>query len=594
MYTTRMFTNRTNLHLHLARICAIVAGSVAVAEQVFPAADWVDAPSRYASPLARPGGRIVMYAGSMPKSLNYLLDNNTFSARVFGLMYSSLLGMHDETGEYAPGLACRWTVSEDGRVFTFTLDPDARWSDGHPITARDVAWSFQAIMTPTHMTGAHKVALAAFMETPPEVVAPDQIRFTASEVHWRNLGAAGGFPILPAHVFGDRDFNRINFDFPVVSGPYALGAIRENLSLELHRRRDWWADTKPSNAHLYNFDTIRYVFYSDAENAWEAFRKGHFDSFPVYTARIWVQETEGERFDRNWIVKRAVRNQRPTGFQGFAMNLRRFPYDDVRVRRALAHLLDRDTMNATMMFGQYFLHRSYYEDLYDEAHPCGNPFFDFNPARARALLAEAGWTPDPATGRLMKEGRPLVVRFLTHSGGTDKFLARYARDLADVGIELAIERKDWAAWARDMDAYNFDMTWAAWSAGLRKDPEGMWSSAQASAAGGNNITGFSDPRVDALIEAQKTEFSLLARNAICREIDGIVTEQVPYILLWNSDATRLLWWNRFGMPEGVLSKFGSETDILAYWWHDPDSAEALRDAMTRGLTLPAPGKGVKP
>lgn len=570
--------------------CAVVFLAVLVsgAETLFPESGTVAGRSKFASERAVPGGRIVVSAGSVPKSLNVLLDNNVFSSRVFGLMYESLLGMNDDTGEYAPGLARNWTVSDDGRVFTFTIDPAARWSDGRRITAEDVKWSFEAIMKPEHMTGSHKVALASFTQTPPEVLAPDRIRFTSSEVHWRNLGAAGGFPVMPAHVFRDRDFNKLNFDFPVVSGPYQLGRNRENISLDMQRRRDWWANDRPSNWHLYNFDTIKFVFFSDNENAWEAFRKGLFDYYPVYTARIWVQETHGERFDRNWIVRRAIQNKNPVGFQGFAMNLRRPPYDDVRVRSALAYLLDRKTLNETMMYGQYFLHRSYFEDLYDEANPCGNVFFDYNPDRARQLLAEAGWVPDPATGMLVKNGRPLVVRFLTNSGGTDKFLARYKSDLGKVGIGLETERKDWAAWARDMDAYNFEMTWAAWSAGLHKDPEGMWSSAQASASGGNNITGFGDPRVDELIERQKTEFSLSVRNGICREIDGIIAAAVPYILLWNTDATKLLWWNKFGVPETVLSKYGSYDDALVYWWYDADADEALRDAQVRGLTLPAP------
>ena len=565
----------------------IMAGGVC-AETVYPAEDFVAGHSRFASERAVPGGRIVLAAGSVPKSLNYLLDNNSFSARVFGMMYESLLGIDDASGEYLPSLASRWSVSEDGLVFTFTIDPEAKWSDGRSITAEDVKWSFEAIMNPTNMTGPQKVELAAFTAHPPEVLAPNRIRFTASEGHWRNLGAVGGFPIMPAHVFRDRDFNKQNFDFPVVSGPYRIGRIQENLSLEMERRRDWWADHKPVNWHLYNFDTIRFVFFSDPDNAWEAFRKGAFDLMPVYSARLWVQETDGERFDRNWIVKRTIRNQHPVGFQGFAMNLRRSPYDDVRVRQALAYLLDRQTMNETMMYGQYFLHRSYYEDLYDAEHPCPNTFFDYNPERARMLLAEAGWKPDPATGLLTKNGRPFVVRFLSNGGGADKFLARFKSDLAKVGIGLETERKDWAAWARDMEAYNFDMTWAAWSAGLRKDPEDMWSSEQAAATGGNNITGFADKRVDALIVRQKSELSLAARNGICREIDGIVTAAVPYLLLWNTDATRLLWWNKFGVPETILSKYGNGDDALIYWWSDADAAEALRDAQKRGLSLPAP------
>lgn len=560
--------------------------AVAHAETVFPEEGWKDKPNPFASERAIPGGRLTISAGAVPKSLNVLLDNNTFSSQVFMLMYETLLGMDGETAEYAPGLANKWTVSDDGREFTFSIDPKARWSDGRPVTAEDVKWTFEAIMNPKHMTGPHKVALAPFVETPPEVLGEREIRFTASEVHWRNLGAAGGFPVMPKHAFEKADFNRINFQFPVVSGPYTVGEMRENLHLDMARRRDWWAADKASNKNIYNFDVIRFVFFSDSDNAWESFRKGRFDLLPVYTARIWAQELTGERFDKNWIVKREIHNSNPVGFQGFAMNTRRAPYDDIRVRKALAHLLDRKTMNDTMMHGAYFLHRSYYEDLYDAEHPCTNTFYEYNPGKAAELLREAGWEADPASGALMKNGRPLVLNFLSNSGTPDKFLARYKADLAELGIGLEVERKDYAAWARDMDEYNFNITWVSWSAGLRKDPEHMWSSAYANSQAGNNVTGFSDPRIDALIETQKTEFSLAERNGICREIDAILTDAVPYILLWNTDSTRLLWWNKFGVPEKVLSKYGSHEDAMVYWWHDPDSADALSDAMERGLTLP--------
>ncbi|NLB70283.1 MAG: ABC transporter substrate-binding protein, partial [Lentisphaerae bacterium] len=449
------------------------------AEKTYPEEGWEDKQSPFASERAVPGGRIVISSGAVPKSLNYLLDNNTFSAQVFGLMYESLLGMDGETGEYAPGLASTWTVSDDGCVFTFTLDPETQWSDGMPITADDVKWTFDAIMNPANMTGPHKVALAIFTNTPPEVLSSNIIRFTASEVHWRNLGAVGGFSIMPKHCFENADFNRINFDFPVVSGPYRIGEMRENLHLDMARRRDWWANNKESNKFIYNFDTIRYLFFTDSDNAWESFRKGRFDLLPIYTARIWARETTGERFDRKWVIKREIHNRKPIGFQGFAMNIRRPPYDDVNVRKALAHLLDRKTLNETMMYSAYFLHKSYFEDIYDEENPCENKFYDHDPDTAARLLKEAGWEYNNASGTLEKNGRPLVLKFVSNSGTSDKFLARYKNDLAKLGIGLEIERKDWAAWARDMDEYNFDITWAAWSAGLRKDPEGMWASVHA-------------------------------------------------------------------------------------------------------------------
>ena len=551
--------------------------------KTFPAEGWVEAPSRYANPDAPKGGRLVLAAGAAPKSLNYYLENSTFAAQVCSMLYESLLARDPDTGEYAPALARRWTVSDDGLAFTFEIDPDARWSDGEPVVAEDVRWTFDAVMAPTNMTGAAKVALAAF--DPPEVLGERTIRFVAHERHWRNLGAVGGLFVLPSHAFRGRDFNRLNFDLSVVSGPYRLGELRENRSLALERRPDWWAAARPANRGLWNFDTVEWRFFASRENAWEAFRKGIVDAFAVYTASTWVLDARGERFDKGWIVRRAVRNRKPVGFQGFALNLRRAPFNDVRVRRALALLLDRASFNRSLMFGQYFLHRSYWEDLWDEEH--------FDPDRAAALLDEAGWKRDPATGRRTKDGRELAVRFLSNSSTSDKFLARWRVALEAQGVALKVERKDWAAWMRDMDEYDFDVTWCAWSSGLEKDPEGMWSGAQAAEKGGNNITGFSDPRVDALIDAQRTELSLERRNDICREIDAILAEAVPYILLWNADSTRLCWWNKFGMPPAILSRFGGEDDIVSLWWRDEAAEAALADAMAEGAPLPPP-PGIPP
>lgn len=573
---------RTRLPPPLLALAVALSGAVLRAGETWHEPDIL--PDPLADARAIPGGRIRVFAGSVPKSLNYLLDNNSFSAQVFGMMYESLLSGTSLSPDHAPGLARAWAVSDDGRTFTFRIDPEARWSDGRPVTAGDVCWTFRKIVEPGSLAGALKMELEVFEE--PVALDERTVRVTARETHWRNLGAFGGVPILPRHAFETNDFNRIHFEFPVVSGPYRLGTLRENVSLEMVRRDDWWAASRPSNRHLFNFGVIDFRFFAERENAFEAFRKGEIDIFPIYTARIWAREIRGERFDRNWIVRQAVHNHSPIGFQGFAMNLRKPPYDDVRVRRALAHLLDRRALNRTLMFNQYFLHRSYYEDLYDAGHPCANPLIEFDPAEADRLLDEAGWRRDPKTGMRSRDGVPLVVRFLVHDSSTDRFLAVYREALRGAGVALEVERKDVASWFRDMDAYNFDMTWAAWGAGLHKDPESLWSSKEADRPSGNNITGFGDPRVDALIEAQKTEFDVERRHAICREIDAILAEACPYILLWNADSTRLLYWNRFGVPPTVLTKYGREDAALVYWWYDPDSDADLADAMATGRSLP--------
>lgn len=552
--------------------------------ETFPAAGWQDRPDPVACPYAEPGGILRFAAFQPPKSLNAYIDSNTYTRQVFGMMYETLLNTDSDTMEFTPGLAARWSISADKSTYTFELDPAARWSDGTPVTADDVKWTFDQVMDPAHATGSSKVALGVFDS--PQTQGASTIIFRAKESHWRNLLALGAFEILPRHAFKDQDFNRLDFDAPVVSGPYVLSSVKEQIEIRMSRRRDWWADARPSSRNTMNFDTIVFRYFSDNENAFEAFKKGQVDVYSVYTARIWANETIGEKFDKSWIVKRLVRNHKPIGFQGFAMNMRRPPFDDLRVRKALAHLVDRETMNRTMMFSAYFLHRSYFEDLYTPEIPCENEILDFNIARAKTLLREAGYRPNPQTGLLEKDGRVLSFSFLTRDGGADKFLAVCANAFNEVGIRMKIERKDFASWMRDMDEYNFDITWASWGGSVFRDPESMWLSKEADRPSGNNITGFKDPRVDALIEKQKTVFSITERNAICRELDSIITAAVPYVLLWNTDVTRLLYWDKFGTPKTVLSKFGDERSLLGYWWYDVNSAAELKAAMAAGDLLP--------
>lgn len=570
---------------HLAWALLLAAGAAAASAETFPRGGWEEAPDPLASEFAEKGGQLVAYMGPYPKSFNYYLDQNVMSAELFGQFYETLLARDSLTLEWQPMLAARCEMDEGGRTFTFHMNPLARWSDGEPVTAHDVAWTFAAVRAPENLTGPHKISLDRFED--PEVVDDSTIRFTAREVHWENLDALAGLQVLPKHAWEGKDFNLQNFEFPVVSGPYRLGEVQEGLQVVLERRADWWAAELPRFRHVANFDRLVYRFFEDRENAFEAFLKGEIDLFPVYTAHVWSERTQGEKFDRRWIVKQEIANRRPCGFQGIALNARRPPLDDPRVRLALASLYDRDRMNRTLMSGAYFLHRSYWEDLYDAAHPCPAEPVPFDKDRARALLAEAGYAADPATGLLARDGEPLRLRYLSRGGTDDKFTAIFQEDLKDVGIELAVDKKDWAAWSRDMDEYHYDMTWAAWSSGLFHDPESMWSSAEADRPSGQNITGFRDEAVDALIAEQRTEFDLRRRNGILRRIDAILVSRTPYILLWNKTGTRLLWWNKFGRPDQPLGKYGDERSAHAYWWYDPDAAADLDHARKTGASLPA-------
>jgi microcin C transport system substrate-binding protein len=573
-------------------VSPFVAAILAVAAWQ-PGPDWKETPDPVASPLARKGGVVRFNGASAPKSLNGYVDNNSYTAMMFSLMYDKLLSTDTETLEFEPGLARRWLVSEDGREFTFEIDERAKWSDGVPVSARDVKWTFDAVTDPKSETGSWKILLGEFDS--PEILDPDEkrprlVRFRKKdgfERNWRDLINCSTFWVMPSHAFAGRDFNKLDLVGAVVGGPYRISRMDEQVETEYSRVREWWRADTPACRHTCNFDRILMRYYADNENAFDALKKGAIDVYPLYLARLWATETSGTRFERNWLVKRRVRNHEPVGFQGFAMNMRRWPFDDLRVRKAMAKLIDREKMNSTMMYGAYFLQRSYFEDLYDAEHPCGNPLYLFDPDGAKALLAEAGFVRNPSTGILEKDGRPLEFTFLSRSATDDRFLVHFNAALKDVGVKMSIVRKDFAGWMRDMDSFEFDMTWQSWGAAVFRNPETMWLSSEADRRQSGNTVGFKSAEVDRLIKDEKTMATFAEREAAYREIDRLVAAECPYAFLWNIAAKRLVYWNKFGMPDAVLSKYDNEAGVLAYWWYDPDKAEELAEAKSRGTFLPS-------
>jgi microcin C transport system substrate-binding protein len=257
------------------------------------------------------------------------------------------------------------------------------------------------------------------------------------------------------------------------------------------------------------------------------------------------------------------------------MNMRRAPFDRLEVRQAMAKLLDRETMNRTLMNSEYFLLKSYYSDLYGASNPCTNKMWEYDVEGAKRLLAEAG----------LEKG--FSFTFLSRSAGEDKFLSLFDQALAKCNVKMKIVRKDFASWMRDMDSFNFDMTWAAWGAGIFRNPEPMWHSAEGKRQGGSNITGFASGEVDAIIAAEKGMMSAADREEAYRRIDRLVSEAVPYVLLWHTDEHRILYWNKFGMPAKVLSRYGDEESVLTHWWYDLDRAHELKEAMADGSFLPS-------
>ncbi len=536
-----------------------------------------------ASPEAEKGGVYSTWGGAFPKSLNMWLDYNSFSAQIGGLLFEPLVGMHSTEDEPVGVLAESWEISPDGKTYTFRIHPEAKWSDGRPVTAEDVQFYYDTMMDPKNLTSLFRVDLSRFAR--PEVVDERTVRITAEEPHWKNFWTAAGFVALPKHAWNDKDFNKINFEFPVVSGPYELSDVKMNRSVALKRRGDWWGRVKPYNTGKHNFDYLVFRSTEDRNKVLEMLKKGDVDSYPIYTAKIWAEQTDFPQTQKNWVVKQSVFNKEPKSFQGIALNMRRPVFQDVRVRRAFAHLLNRELMNEKLMFNLYFLLNSYYPDLYPDNTNPDAPLVKFDPEKARALLQEAGWEVGP-DGFLTKDGQRFTVTILHYDGTELRHLNVYLQDLKAVGIDARIEVISRASFTKRVDEHDFDMIWSAWGASRLRDPESMWSSKTADEIATQNYPGVKDGEIDRLIELQKTEMDAGKRNEILRQIDARLVEIMPYVLLWQSGSNRLLYWNKFGMPPTVLAKYDGPDSALAYWWYDPAKDAALKEAQKSGKALP--------
>jgi microcin C transport system substrate-binding protein len=414
------------------------------------------------------------------------------------------------------------------------------------------------------------------------VIDDHTLQITAIETHWSNFWAAAGLSAFPQHVWKDLDFNKQNFDFPVVSGPYRIKEVEKNRYCLLERRSDWWGRARRYTQGKYNFEHIKYKFMEDQFKALEAFKKGDLDAYPVYTSSIWMKQTDFEAVRKGWVVRQKHYNQEPKGYQGFAINVRKEKFLDVRVRQALCYLINRESMNEKLMFNQYFLLNSFFPDLYPGNVNPDAPMVRFNPDTARILLKTAGWEVG-SDGILAKNGKPLEVSFLTSSEDL-RHLNVYVEDLKKVGIKPTIEQLSLSTVRKRIDNHDFDLYWAAWGASRLRDPEAEWHSSTADQIASNNFGGVKDPLVDSLINAQKTEMNIDKRNDILRRIDKRLCEIVPYVLLWQVDHHRLLYWHRFGTPKYLLDKYNREDGITVYWWYDRKKDDALRAAMGAGAS----------
>lgn len=534
-------------------------------------------------PRAVKGGVLREYILDFPGTLRVEgpESNSALNYMIGPMVYESLLTIHPTTLDYIPVLATHWQVSDDRGTYRYRINPNARWADGQPVTAEDIVatWSFR--MDKGLQDPSNQMTFGKFEK--PVAESKYIVSVKSKVLNWRNFLYFSGMAIMPAHVLKNVDgatyLKDYNFKMLPGSGPYRMDEadVVKGKSVSIRRRTDYWADKHRRNVGMNNFDEIREIVVRDQKLAFEMFKKGDIDDYYVNVSREWVEELNFDRVQRGLIQKRKIFNDAPSGYGGIAFNTRKAPFDDIKVRKALALLMNRDELIKKLFFNEYVPLNSYHAGgIYENPN---NPKNLYDQQGALALLAEAGWKDRDAQGRLVKNGQPLSLELLYGNKGNETWLTVYQEELRKVGIGLNLRLVTPETLFKLVMDRNFGMVSMAWGALLFPNPETSIGSSLADQANNNNITGFKDARVDELLKQYDQEYDQKKRAAIIQEIDGIQANAYHYILSWDAPFQRIAYWNKFGMPPGYLTRIGDNRDIPSLWWVDPQKEADLRRAM---------------
>ena len=469
------------------------------------------------------GDWLIAHMGAEPATLNPITATDASASTINNYLYESLLKRDEATLELIPQLAESWEISEDRLVYTFRLKRNIRWHDGHPFTARDVLFSFQRIRDPK----ADAAHLRNYYQDIEELEAPDDytVRYRYRVPYFRALEFCGGIPLLPAHRFAETDdFNRHPIGRnPIGTGPFRFLHWDTGREIVLIRNEDYWGE-KP---HL---DRVVFKVITNPTVTLQVLKKGGLDYAGLRPIQ-WVKQTRSKRFEEQF---QKISYYSPS-YSYIGWNLRKPLFSDVRVRKAMTLLVDRETLLKKILFGLgTVISGPFYLNSPD--YDAGIRPYPYDPREAVALLRSAGWQDRDGDGILDREGLPFVFEFLISSGS--KFAEQVAtilqENLKQVGIKMEIRRLEWAVFIQRIQGRNFDACTLGWSLSWESDPYQIWHSSQAEK--GSNTVGFVNPEADRLMEEARREFDPVKRRRLYHRFHAIIHEEQPYTFLFTTQA----------------------------------------------------------
>ncbi len=515
------------------------------------------------NPQAPQGGNLNINIRVEPPTIHPITAGDAAASNVHDFTESSLLTKDVETYEWKPLLAEKWEISKDGKVFTFWLRKNLTFHDGHPLTAEDVKFSFDAIFEPKY-NAAHKRPYYEGISKV-EIVDPFQVKFYTKNLYFQNFDVCAGMAIIPKHIYSDVEKSKKMNKELIGSGPYKIEKFDKGQKIVLKKYDKWFGNSLPEFKGIYNFETVTLRFVRDENVYLEMLSKGDLD-YDDLTPEQFVKKAEGGNWGKT-VSKVKAENVTGKNYRWVGWNMENPLFKDRDVRYALAHLMNREEMIAKFRYNLSVLATGPTDIFSDYASPNVKPIL-FDPKKAQELLAKAGWKDADKTGILSKMigGKKVEFRFsLIHSNKEyEKYLTYYKEDLKKAGIDMEIKYLEWNSFIKILDDGKFDAVSLAWTTGIEFDPKQQWSSSSAT-VGGSNFIKYKVPEVDKMIEQARSEMDRKKRIVLLRKVYERIANDAPYVFMFNEKFYLYAVANRIGKPVDTY-KYGVGSD---YWWLKP-------------------------
>lgn len=548
----------------------------------------------YVNPEAPKGGtlRMAVIANGFD-SFNPFVIRGVAAAGINTYVYDTLMAPSDDEPFSAYGLIAEsMETPEDRSYVTFNLRPEARFHDGEPITANDVAYSFELLTTEGHpffrnyYAGVSKVT----------VESDHRIRFDFGATDNRELPLIlGQLPILPQHYWKDRKFDESGLDIPVGSGPYKVGEFEAGRSVTYQRIKDYWAANLGVRKGRFNFNAIRYDYYSDDTVALEAFKAGNYDFRLESSAKNWATAYNGDKFGSGQIIAEGIKHERPVGMQAFVFNTRKDKFSDPRVRKAIGYAFDFDWANRNLFYGQYRRTNSFFEnsELASSGLPQGEEleilerFRDQLPASvfnevysppsttngnslrdnlrtAIGLLREAGYAVKNGKLTHSETGQVLTFEVLLDQKNFERIVLPFKSNLEKLGIDVDVRLVDTNQYIQRVRSFDFDVITQVLpqSDSPGNEQREYWHSDNVNVNGSRNYMGVKDPVVDELVSLviQSPDRDSLVQRV--HALDRVLLNSHYVVPQWYLDVDRIAYWNNLKRP-AKTPKNGVD---LSNWW----------------------------